>query len=177
LKPNCIFFAGTASNALILIRQIRAFAKSALMPAPMVILSDSAVDKNILASGGTDIDGTFLIYPWLAKEFATDQDGTKVIGRDARLVVDTLLEESSRKHAQIRKGHGWLGYSLRTMFGMHRAKDARNTIDSVIQRSMQDGTRYALSGDRKAQFTSKFKNEVASFHIWRVEAGRFQDVQ
>lgn len=177
LKPNCIFFAGTASNALILIRQIRTYANSASVQMPMIVLSDSAVDRDVLASGGADIDNTYLIYPWLAKEFANGQDGSKVIGRDARLVVDAILDEAIQKHAQLRKQHNWLGYSLRSLVGIHRCQDARATVDSVIRRSMQERTKYLLSSGRQAQFSPQLTNDLAAFHIWKAHAGSFEDVQ
>lgn len=58
-RPDCVFFAGDWSNALILIRQVRTINLGA-----QIILSDGAADNILLNQGGWDVNGIYLLHPF-----------------------------------------------------------------------------------------------------------------
>jgi ABC-type branched-subunit amino acid transport system substrate-binding protein len=177
LRPHCIFFSGSASNALILIQQIRAFARSASIPMPMVILTDSAADPILLANGGAEVEGINLIYPWPAKEFSNGSDGFVSVGKDARTVVEALVDELSRRYTAIQKERGAYAQSIRSLLRIRDVEDARESLHFVIDRVIRERTVFQLGGQRKAIFTQNMKNDLSRFYIWEVREGKFVDVQ
>lgn len=176
-KPDCVFFAGSPTNALILIRQVRALSKSAGVPAPTIILSDSAVDKTLVDQGGADVEGVYAVYPMSADEYNDPNTEFKALGRDARAVLDVLLEETSRRFIQLNRQHSGLGYWAKWVLRIHRVSDARWALGQVMIRSMRERTPFQLTGGRRAVFAEGFRNETARFRIWRVQNRRFDNVR
>lgn len=178
LKPSCVFFTGSASNALILIRQLRAFSKVGSIPMPMVLLTDSAVDQSLIQQGGADVEGVNAIYPWPASDFANGNEGFKTIGRDARNVVERLLEDVSKQYSTLRKERAWFTHWIRSTLRIHKTSDARDTAVAVVEQSFQTKKPYPLStGGRIAKFSAETRNEQAKFHIWKIQDGKFKDTE
>ena len=170
LKADCVFFAGEWSNALMLIQQVQRISR-ALGPGaePTILLSDWAAEKQLVEIGGDMVNNVYLVHP-----MERNLGDYALTGQDARAVVDALLDEASRRFANIARKNGGLPYRLRSLLRMHRIRDARRVLAQVMHCTVHRGYEFDLEGDRHARFTYQTTNELASFHIWRVNHRRFE---
>ena len=169
LKADCVFFAGEWSNALMLVQQIRRISRT-LGPGaePTILLSDWAAEKELVEIGGQAVERVFLVHP-----LQKDLGDYALTGQDARSVVDDLLDESARRFASIATKNGGLSYRLRSLMRMRRIGDARRVLAQVMHCTVHRGYEFDLEGGRRARFTYKTTNELASFHIWTVQGEKF----
>jgi branched-chain amino acid transport system substrate-binding protein len=143
----------------------------------MVLLTDSAVDQSLIQQGGADVEGVNAIYPWPASDFAKGNEGFKTIGRDARNVVERLLEDVSKQYSTLRKERAWFTHWIRSTLRIHKTSDARDTAVAVVEQLFQTKKAYPLStGGRIAKFNAEIRNEQAKFHIWKIQDGKFIDI-
>lgn len=176
LKTDCVFFSGGWSNSLILIHQVRAMSRSANLPMPTVILTDASVEKSLVTQGGPDVQGVYLVYPLRADESGGGDQGNRLYGRDARAVVESLIEEANRNFKELRGRRGPLSYRVRSLLGMHRISDARQVLIQLMTSKMAGDKRdFMLPGGRKTRFGPGMKNEMARFHVWTIQGDGFRD--
>jgi ABC-type branched-subunit amino acid transport system substrate-binding protein len=180
LNIGCVFFAGDWPAALVLIRELREIYGSAV---PEIVLSDASVDPHLLKRGGKDVEGVYLTYPMKATEF---REGYAVYGENACRVVQRLLgsEDTPPEVDQMAAKAGWFGYTLRTVFGIRRVKDARLVLRSRILYAEAYQITFTLPSGDEIRFGLRDKDgeegarvdSGATFYLWRVTNDNFADI-
>ncbi len=176
LNMDCLFFAGAWQDALVAVRQVRKL-NGGILPR-LVLLSDAAVEQDLIAQGGRDVEGVHLMHPARAAQ-AGGADITnlyELFGRDARLMVERLIDEADARFVERRRRLHPFDYLLKRVLALHRVADAREVLNEAI-RSLPK-----LSRDQQGteEFTyrsdSGLSNTNQRFHVWQVTQGRFTDV-
>jgi hypothetical protein len=180
LKIDAVFFAGGWVDALILIRQLRAFTVAGAFPStrngPVVILSDGAVDKSLLQQGGKDVNGIFLTHPLTANEYNDESKGYTQYGKNASILAQKLIGEADKKFSKTRREQAWFSYWVKRMLNMHRASDARAVLDKVIQGYVTHQNAPDSLTDCKYQRKETVEESDSGFHVWQIRNGQFTDV-
>jgi ABC-type branched-subunit amino acid transport system substrate-binding protein len=173
LKINCVFFAGRWSNALILIRQIKALSSPGQMPT--VILSDWAADKRLIDQGRDDVEGVYLTHPLSADQY--QNNGYKLYGQDAAKIIEELVKKANEEFSSKINERNRLSNWIKWLFNIHSVKDARYVLNSVMKDAVLK--RYKFDGtleDEKYSFGPYGTREGAKFHIWQIKNGTFVEV-
>jgi ABC-type branched-subunit amino acid transport system substrate-binding protein len=166
-KIDCVFFAGEASKALILIRQIRAINWG--HNPPMIILSDWCADPKLINEGGADVgQGVYLTNPLDARDYSTTGRGYVPAGELARTIVDQVLDDASRRFRSSQIDNSVVRYALQKALNIHRVSDARRTIIEVLREHHSFS-----SGEIQFDDDGNRIDAAAKFHIWTIGAGRF----
>lgn len=172
LRINCVFFAGPWSNALILIRQIKAISSGEKMP--MIILSDASVDQNLIDQGKDDVEGVYLTHPLKASQYK-DQ-GYELYGKDAYAVVEELIKDANAGFASIMKKQNRLSYWSKRLLKIHRVSDARFAIKSVMEDAVMNRRTFNGTLDGKYIFKKDGTREEAHFHVWQIKNRKFEEI-
>ncbi|MCP5245164.1 MAG: hypothetical protein H6937_04095 [Burkholderiales bacterium] len=169
LEIDFVFFAGDWSNALILINQIKH-----IFPhhqRPTLFLSDASVNQQLITYGKNDLDGLniYLTFPLPSTEYF--ENGFKVIGEDARSIVNTLIDETNEHFIADRRENAALKYWALHLLNRHEVEDARIVLKSRMENAVRDDKIFDFKNAvDKYQFASdNGKNLLAQWHIWSVE--------
>lgn len=164
---DCVFFAGEASKALILIRQIRAI-KWAQKP-PSIILSDWCADPKLISEGGADVgQGVYLTNPLDANDYSVTGKGYVPAGELARSIVDQVLEDAGRRYRSSQARNSLFRYGLQKALNIHRVVDARRTIIEVLREHHSFS-----SGEIQFNDDGNRIDPAAKFHIWTIANSKF----
>jgi len=169
LQIDSVFYAGEWSNALILIRQLRAIFPTNL---PTVILSDAAVDENLLTKGGEDTEGIHVMFQMSAVDYEKEKYGA--YGTEAAIVVNKLIEEADTQYNNQKRS------IFQKMFIPFTVSDARESVSKAMKHHQKaeytiDGNLNALpfyfesSTGKKIYKKASGIEEPTYFNIWRVE--------
>ena len=167
LEIDFVFFAGDWSNALILINQIkRIFPKN---QRPTLFLSDAAVNPQLIY-GKNDLDGLqiYLTFPLSSVQY---ENGSKSIGENASLIVNTLIDETNEHFTADRREHAPFKYWSLLLLNRHEVEDARIVLKSRMENAVRDDKVFEFkSVPDKYQFVSdNGKNLLAQWRIWKIE--------
>ena len=144
LKIDCIFFAGTWQNALILINQVNAIYEDEIKK-PKIILSDWCVDDKLIDQGKDAVRGVYLTQQMKRKDFE-EKGEWGFYGKRAAKIVERILNDARNN---IKKGR------LKKWLGIHRVEDARKAIKkSMFKMFYKNGTKY---------------REQADFQVWQIK--------
>jgi hypothetical protein len=156
--PDCVLYAGELDSAIPLLKAL----KSAYDPAkiPMVILSDSSVNEELVSNRYPELLGAYATYQLSDTEYRAP---VNIYGRDAFSIVSSLVKGANE---QLQTSGGWK-YYIRRALQMHRASDVRRALTAVmLQRELAaqsyfgaTSTEYAFSGHKRSN---------GSFHVWQV---------
>lgn len=172
LKINSVFFAGDWQNALILIRQIkRIFPPNKL---PTILLSDQAVDPQLLTYGTNELKelNVYLAHPLKAAQFK--DSGFRLIGEDARLIIDMLLEDAHQHFAEESKARSRFKYWSMLLLNRRVVEDARAVLKSRMEKKAATD-RLFKGALGKYQFSYYGRNMAAQWHIWQVKQAKKGD--
>lgn len=172
LKINCVFFAGSWSNALILIRQIKALSLGGKMP--MVILSDASVDQNLIEQGKDDVEGVYLTHPLKAGQYKVH--GYGLYGKDAYTIVEELIKDANAGFASIMKKQNKLLYWSKQLLNIHRVSDARFAVRSIMEDAVINQDTFDGTLDDKYIFKPDGTREGAHFHVWQIKDHKFEEI-
>ncbi|MBE0659405.1 MAG: ABC transporter substrate-binding protein [Bryobacteraceae bacterium] len=171
-----VFFAGDWRNALILLRQLQAIPGK---KKPSVLLSDGAVDGRLKFFGGENLEGVYLLHPLSADQFS--RNGNTVVGEEAHSLVSSLIDAVDRDFGRLATESAPTGYRLRKWLGLRRVSDARRAMSRYMARAVNNGLALgSADGTITMEKDTKTRSVVrknASFHVWRVEQGRFIEVE
>ncbi|MCP5274030.1 MAG: ABC transporter substrate-binding protein [Burkholderiales bacterium] len=169
LEIDFVFFAGDWSNALILINQIKR-----IFPynqRPTLFLSDAAVNPQLITYGKNDLDGLdiYLTFPLSSAQYF--ENGFKAIGKDARSIVNTLIDETNEHFIADRRENASFKYWILVLLNRHEVEDARIVLKSRMESAVRDDKVFENKSTLdKYQFVSdNGKNLLAQWHIWKVE--------
>ncbi|SFK34808.1 branched-chain amino acid transport system substrate-binding protein [Nitrosomonas aestuarii] len=167
LKIGFVFFAGDWSNALILINQI----KRIFPPKhrPTLFLSDASVNPQLITYGGSDLDeiNIYLTFPLTSAQYFND--GFKTIGKDARSIVDWLIDDTSQHFETDRRENASFKYWLLFLLNRHEVEDARTVLNSRMEKAVRDDKVFESTLDQYQFVRDNGKNSLAQWHIWKVE--------
>jgi branched-chain amino acid transport system substrate-binding protein len=174
LKIDCVFFAGQWTNALILVRQIRALWLG--KPMPKIILSDWAVSRNLTSQGGDDMEGVYLTHQLNADQYI--KYGYSLYGGDAASIVRELVYDANDLFPTKVKERGFVLYLLKYLLNVKRVKDARFVLNSVMHSAVVSPLRKFKIKETKEEyvFRGDAVRENAKFHIWQVRNQTFKEV-
>ena len=169
LEIDFVFFAGDWSNALILINQInRIFPPN---QRPTLFLSDASVNQQLITYGKNDLDGMniYLTFPLSSTQYF--ENGFKIIGEDARSIVDKLIDETNEHYTADRRKNAAFKYWALHLLNRHEVEDARIVLKSRMENAVRDDRIFDFKNAAdKYQFASdNGKNLLAQWHIWSVE--------
>jgi branched-chain amino acid transport system substrate-binding protein len=171
-----VFFAGDWRNALILLRQLQAIPG---IRKPNVLLSDGAVDDRLKTLGGSSLEGVFLLHPLSADLF--NKSGNSVVGQEAHALSSSLIDGVDRDFDRLATDSAPAGYRVRKWLGLRRVSDARRALSRFMARAVNNGLALGSSDGTimmgKDTKTRAVIRRNASFHVWRVEQGRFTEVE
>jgi branched-chain amino acid transport system substrate-binding protein len=171
LEINCVFFTGRSSDALILIRQIKAFSKGRQMP--MIILSDASVDRSLVEQGKGDVEGVYLTHPLKASEYKGER--YRSYGKDAYAIVEKLVKDANDEFAPKMRERRLVVYWVRQLLNMHRVHDARLVIGSVMSEAVTKRTTFDGTVGQYI-FKDDGTRDNADFRVWQVKDGEFKDM-
>ena len=138
LNINCVFFAGNWSNALILIRQVKAVFKNKDV---MIILSDAAVNIKLLESGKDVVEGVYLISQMDAQKYLKYE--YNLYGKDAAKIVQSLIEKAgNNSFKELMKDEKYLKYKINNIFNIQKTADVRYLINLIMGKDIKDKTKY-----------------------------------
>jgi ABC-type branched-subunit amino acid transport system substrate-binding protein len=173
LGVDFVYFAGTWSNALILIRQIKQIWKN--QPLPKILLSDACATSMLIPAGGADVMGIYLLHSMKAEQFNTQ--GYELWGNHAYSLLEQLIQDTDNNFHSL-AGVGWPLHYFNWLLNFHRAADSRNALRQVMER--RRGQEIYLD-EEKYTFDAKGINITGSFHAWQVEMIdnklKFQDIE
>jgi hypothetical protein len=156
--PDCILYAGELNSAIPLLKAVRnGFDPS---KAPMVILSDSAVNEDFFANRYPELVGSYATYQLSDTEYRSP---VNVYGRDAFSIVSSLIKGANE---QLEVSGGWM-YSLRRVLQMHRAADVRRALKAVMLQRELSAQSYLGATSTRYSF-SAHKRTNGYFHVWQV---------
>jgi ABC-type branched-subunit amino acid transport system substrate-binding protein len=171
LNIGCIFFPGKWSNALILIRQVRAIWKQDSThdyKGPAIFLTDFSVDPRLIEQGGEDVEGVFLTHPLNACAYSND--GHKRYGTDGAKIARALISDAKARFEHV-ISFSW----LRRLFNYHNIKDARTSVIDAMEEAKQQRKKYNGSGNEEYTFDENGNRINASFYLWTIKNGKFVD--
>jgi len=169
LKTDCVFFAGKSSNALILIRQIRALWNEAQLPT--IILSDWAVGSDLIQQGGRDVEGIYLTHQLSADLY--NNFGYALYGADAAGIVNELISDANEKFSKRARGRGAIGFWLKRLFNIKRVNDARFVLNGLMQEAMTGRVFKSAKTQEEYRFHRNAIREGSVFRIWTIRDGKF----
>jgi branched-chain amino acid transport system substrate-binding protein len=167
LDIDFVFFAGDWSNALILINQIkRLFPENRR---PTLFLSDAAVNPQLITYGENELDGLgiYLTFPLTSGQYFSD--GFKTIGKDARFIVDWLIDDTNQYFGTDRREQASLKYWTLQLLKRHSVEDARTVLNSRMEKAVRDDKIFESASDRYQFVRDNGKNTLAYWHVWKVE--------
>jgi hypothetical protein len=187
LPIDWVFFAGEWMNALVLVRQMNNLPGNNIpgKKRPKILLSDWSADNNLTKFGQGDVEGVYLLHPLPAAVFQdNNHGGYEPVGREASRLTSALVAEVHEDFDSLARDGAPLSFRLRKWLGVHRVSDARRAMArymstaAMTERALTPGTSenppIIMKWDRS---TGTVDRECAEFHIWRIENGRFVDVQ
>lgn len=176
LNINCVFFAGKWSNALILIRQIKALSSGKKMP--IIILSDWAAEQNLIKQGKDDVEKVYLTHPLGAGQ------GYALYGEYAFKIIKILIDEANNKFKEKMREKGRVSYWLKRLLDMHRVKDTRYVLNSTMKKFKGDEYPYCyepyefkINDKEYYVFQKDGTRENAKFHVWQIKNGQFTEAE
>jgi ABC-type branched-subunit amino acid transport system substrate-binding protein len=140
MEFDCVYFAGSWQNALILINQLKKIYKDD-KKSPTVILSDWAVDQRLIDYGQDAVQGVFLTHQLSYRDFQEKRWG--IFGEKAADLVRKIIKRVNEH--EIKKSF------IRNWLDMHRVRDAREAIREAM----------------KAEFGERHR-KPGNFHIWQI---------
>ncbi|MFX0138908.1 MAG: ABC transporter substrate-binding protein [Candidatus Hodarchaeota archaeon] len=174
LGINCVFFAGEWSNALILIRQVKAIFPDKTL---MIILSDGSVNDQLIKHGQEDVEGVYLTFPMNAEKYL--DYGYCLYGKDAAIIISDVIQSANKSFTEKMKEKNKPVYFLKNLLNIHRVTDARWVINSIMQDYARDKKEF--KGDLEDEpfffdakgakgFISKpGTTEKVKFHVWQIQ--------
>lgn len=175
LGINWVFFAGSWSNGVILIRQVKEIWKDKPNK-PTVLLSASCAHPELLKEGGADMKGAYLIDPMPASQFLKEGFGHWGI-RASQLSID-LIQDANDNFEDLSREKGGLWSTLRGFVGVHWVADARNALRTLMEHAVNDPEEhfYYLDG-QKYSFKRDGTGTNPAFYMWRVSNDiKFTDI-
>jgi branched-chain amino acid transport system substrate-binding protein len=167
LGVQWVFFAGGWHGALMLIRELKAANLSQLK----FILSDGCASPELLQNGGADVNGVYVMHPLKAEEFS--KKGYGIYASDALEIIDRLIKKADQRFSEIAQREVGLPYRLHQALRIHRVSDARQVVSECMIRSM--ASPFRLSTGEVFRFRKNATREDATFNVWTIRDGRFED--
>ena len=169
LDIDFVFFAGDWSNALILINQIKR-----LLPNQKItlFLSDAAAGEELLDNGKDDLIqlNVHLTFPLKRKLYSeTSDNGFKFIGKDARSIVNWLIDETRQHYATESRERASFKYWAMLLLNRHEIEDARSVLNARMEKAVRDDKVFEGKLNRYQFIRDNGKNILAQWHIWKVE--------
>jgi hypothetical protein len=172
IHPDCIFIAGEWSRSLIWAHLVRSvWSGSNEKNRPMIVLSDSAVNPQLLRPGDNDLNSVFLSFQLAACAYS--QGDVNIYGTDAWQIVRRLVEQGN---AAVAAGKLSAAGRIRRAFGIHRVVDARRILRDVMEADEAQSVPFTGSRGDTYLFDSEGLNTFGKFHIWEVQRNGFVDV-
>ena len=167
LNIDFVFFAGDWSNALILINQIKRIFPS--NQRPTLFLSDAAVNPQLITYGGNELDGLhiYLTFPLTPTQYFND--GFRTIGKDARSIVDWLIDDTNQHFDTNRRKYASFKYWTLLLLNRHEVEDARTVLNSRMEKAVRDDKVFESTLDQYQFVRDNGKNNLAQWHIWKVK--------
>jgi len=175
LKIGWVFFAGSASNCLILTRQVNEVWKD--QTKPDVLLASSCANPELLKQGGEDIKQAYLTHPMLASDF--NERGFEIRGAQAFQLLSQLIANTDYEFSTHAAKQGGVWYYVRWVLGIHRVGDARNALRAFMEQAVNSDHPFLLDGQRYT-FNRDGTAKETEFHVWQVltpsKESKFTDV-
>jgi ABC-type branched-subunit amino acid transport system substrate-binding protein len=168
LGVQWVFFAGEWRGALMLIRSLKALAPLRIN----FILSDGAASAELLANGGSDVEGVYVMHQLKAKDFR-DQ-GYGVYANNALEIIDRLLAKADQRFSSLAREEVGLPYIVRQTLRIHRVSDARRVLIKCMNRTM--ASPFRMSTGEVFRFRKDGTREGAKFNIWKIQKHEFVDI-
>src|SRR6185437_3564860 len=168
LGVQWVFFAGEWRGALMLIRSLKALAPLRIN----FILSDGAASAELLANGGSDVEGVYVMHQLKAKDFR-DQ-GYGVYANNALEIIDRLLAKADQRFSSLAREEVGLPYMVRQTLRIHRVSDARRVLIKCMNRTM--ASPFRMSTGEVFRFRKDGTREGAKFNIWKIQKHEFVDI-
>ena len=180
LNIDCVFFAGSWTNALILIRQIRTFWSEKQMPT--IILSDWSVDEELITQGGKDVEGVYLTHQLDANRYDKHKYG--LYGKDAAEIIRQIILNDKKDFSKIVGRERKIQYGLKRLLNIHRVTDARLFINEILESAFETDREFESTLTEEKYVFKRVGNDderkvirkSAKFHIWKVENNQFRNV-
>lgn len=166
LKIDGVFFAGNWSNALVLTQHI----KAGWSQPPLILLSDAAVEEELLQYGHTAVNGVYVSNAMHADQY--QKDGYQAYGQDAALIVNDVIADANMRFTDIMKERGWLRYWVKWILKIRRVSDARRAVKAVMERAAIWDLHSFKGVLGEYEFGNDGTRANAAFHIWRVHANK-----
>jgi len=170
LGVQWVFFAGDWRGALMLIRSLKALAPLRMN----FILSDGAASPELLANGGGDVEGVYVMHQLKAKDFREGDQGYGVYANYALEIIDRLLKKADQRFSELARDDVGFPYVVRQMLRIHRVSDARRVLIKCMNRSMTSPFR--MSTGEVFRFRKDGTREGAKFNIWTIQNHEFVDI-
>lgn len=172
-QVDCVFYAGSWSNALMLVHQVRAIVGSIGMPLPLIILSDGAADPRLLEQGRDALDGVYLTHTMTAENYVTQR--YRGYGQDAFHIASELILEIDRRSNGSFRDSGPSSLRLGRLFGGTNGADARELMQEVMRRAVEAEYVF-MTPEQSYRFLQDGSPAGLGFHIWQIRDGEFQDI-
>ena len=191
-EVDCVLFAGLWSNALITIRQMKAIGGPA-NSRPIFVLSDASAEQDLILRRSKDSaeeavvreevgEDVYVMQPANAKQF--EPQGHGLYGKDARLMVETLVSKAAAEFDAYRRGHHPLDHVFKRVLDIHRVYDARQVLHHVIDRDLfrmdaVEGGEKDTRLDLGYTYPSSDEYSISNtkFRVWQVKGKRFEDAK
>ena len=175
LKIDWIFFPGPWQEAILLARQVRKIPGGDKIH---ILLGDACADENLIAKGGSDVEGIYITHQMQASDFNSPNAGYEVFGRNAFRIIEQIINSANDNYTARAAARGGMGYRIRGLLGLRRAVDSRNVIAAVMQEATSTATKrlFTLNSGGSYRFDEAGTPIDAKWHVWQVQGGKFVDV-
>jgi ABC-type branched-subunit amino acid transport system substrate-binding protein len=174
-----VFFAGSAQNAVLLARQVKAMQGGRPI---QLLFSDASVDQQ-LAEGGPAVEGAYVTYSTGADTYNSDQ-GSGEYGTNAFMLMQQLVENANDHFAQRAGEMAGVGYQIRRILGLKSVSDARSVLIATMEHAIDNKWTFRLNDRTESKFSSRDVEAVgdaigggmrerASFHVWQICKQKF----
>jgi ABC-type branched-subunit amino acid transport system substrate-binding protein len=174
-----VFFAGSAQNAVLLARQVKAMQGGRPI---QLLFSDASVDQQ-LAEGGPAVEGAYVTYSTGADTYNSDQ-GSGEYGTNAFMLMQQLVGNANDHFAQRAGEMAGVGYQIRRILGLKSVSDARSVLIATMEHAIDNKWTFRLNDRTESKFSSRDVEAVgdaigggmrerASFHVWQICKQKF----
>lgn len=111
-----------------------------------------------------------LTFPLKRKLYSeTSDNGFKFIGKDARSIVNWLIDETRQHYATESRERASFKYWAMLLLNRHEIEDARSVLNARMEKAVRDDKVFEGKLNRYQFIRDNGKNILAQWHIWKVE--------
>ena len=169
-KPDCLLYAGSFGEAQTVFSR---FSHLHLADNPMMIFSDAVIQTrgtDVQLSQGFKLDPTAAMVPvrFTHQTVAADYNNhISTYDRDAFAIARTLIDDLNDRGVDLRM-------RARSLFHLHRVRDARRNLDRILRENSEVRTWYlgeeTRVGERPNIYIFKGPNQYNGiFHVWKLQ--------